>query len=57
MLELVDVGARRLPAYLEAAPDSLLDSLGWLGLALEQPPLAQVSRFEPWREPIGQETV
>lgn len=35
-------------------PDSLVrELLAWIGIALDRPLITQVSRFDPWKDPLG----
>jgi trehalose synthase len=35
-------------------PDSLISQiLGWIGIRLDRPLVTQVSRFDPWKDPLG----
>lgn len=41
------------PKNLALAPETARGVLEWIGIELEQPLVTQVSRFDPWKDPLG----
>jgi trehalose synthase len=41
------------PKNMELEPDTVRRVLEWIGVEVERPLLAHVSRFDPWKDPLG----
>lgn len=41
------------PKNMPLAPETAREVLGWIGVDLDRPLIAQVSRFDPWKDPLG----
>lgn len=53
-LELIPPAIDPLSPKNLALPDSLARAvLGWIGVDLQRPLVTQVSRFDPWKDPLG----